>query len=124
MAKIQDVVKLREDKSLPPMQKRVLEEIEKRPGEVFAYKDFELLSRVPDFKPAGIDWSLWGLHQKGLVGKHKVKGGRTYFGTHAAIEDLRGQLGENIPHGKSEARGRRQRGSTLERTGRGGGRHA
>ena len=71
-----------------------LVELERREDEVFAQGDPALQQVFPDFNDNAIDWSLWALHKKGLIGKLKVKGDRKYFGCHAAIAELKRRLEE------------------------------
>ena len=94
MPKIDEVVQRAGSAGLSPMQKSVLAELERREDEVFAQGDPALQQVFPDFNDNAIDWSLWALHKKGLIGKLKVKGDRKYFGCHAAIAELKRRLEE------------------------------
>jgi hypothetical protein len=95
VAKIDEVVRKESSRDLPPMQKAVLKELERRDDEVFTYQDPGLQKLLPNFNPNAIDWSLWALHGKGLIGKLKMKGHRTYFGARPAIQELESRLKSN-----------------------------
>ena len=76
---------------LPSLQAMVLEELLRRPDEVFRHNDEALLGAFPKLKPSALSWSLWGLHQKKLIGKMRVRlEGRmaTVFGSAKAIKGL------------------------------------
>ena len=86
-------VPLRDD--LPSLQAMVLEELLRRPDEVFRHNDEALLRAFPKLKPSALSWSLWGLHRKGLVGKMRVRlEGRmaTVFASHEAVQRLKEHL--------------------------------
>ena len=92
MAKIEEVIKRASSKKLSPLQRKVLEGLEKRPDEVFIYRDPAFVVLFPGANPNGINWSLSALHDKGLIGKHKIKGDRTYFGSQEASNGLKERL--------------------------------
>ena len=92
MTKIDEVIRRASTGNLAPMQRTVLQELEKRPDEVFTVGDPSFAQVFPKMNKNGIDWSLWALHKKGLIGKHKVKGDRTYYGSHAAVSELKKRL--------------------------------
>ena len=92
MAKIEEVIKRASSKKLSPLQRKVLKELEKRSDEVFTYRDPAFVVLFPDANPNGINWSLSALHDKGLIGKFKIKGDRTYFGSQGAINALKERL--------------------------------
>ena len=80
---------------LPPLQGMVLEELNRRPDEVFDSSDEGLLRIFPRLKRSSLSWSLYLLHKNGLIGKRKVRvNGRlvTVFGSHEAVNALKEHL--------------------------------
>jgi hypothetical protein len=76
---------------LTPAQSMILEEINRRTDEVFRYGDDTLLSVFPRLKTATLNWSLWALYTKGLIGKNRIRvSGRlaTVFGSKPAMDEL------------------------------------
>ena len=76
---------------LTPAQSMILEEINRRTDEVFRYGDDTLLSVFPRLKTATLNWSLWALYTKGLIGKNRIRvSGRlaTVFGSKPAMAEL------------------------------------
>ena len=84
---ISSVIELAQRNELPRLQKSVLEYLEARDDEVFAYRD-EALARGVKAKASAVGFTLWALHKKGLIEKEKV-GRRIFFGSHSAIAQLR-----------------------------------
>ena len=76
---------------LTPAQSMILEELNRRPDEVFRYGDDALLGVFPRLKTATLNWSLWALYTKGLIGKNRIRvTGRlaTVFGSKQAMAEL------------------------------------
>jgi hypothetical protein len=76
---------------LTPAQSMILEELNRRADEIFRYGDDTLLSSFPQLKTATLNWSLWALHTKGLIGKNRIRvTGRlaTVFGSKQAMVEL------------------------------------
>jgi|TARA_B110000263_G_scaffold210359_1_gene192870 hypothetical protein len=70
----------------------LLEELNKRPDEVFDNNDESLLRIFPRLKRSSLSWSLYLLHKQGLIAKKRIRlNGRlsTVFGSHQAIEALK-----------------------------------
>ncbi len=85
------------EEDLPPLQAMLLEELIRRPDEVFEYNDNGLLRIFPRMKPSALSWSFWTLHKKGLISKQRVRlNGKlaTVFGCHEAIKALKEQMQE------------------------------
>ena len=83
------------EEGLPPLQSMLLEELNRRPDEVFEYNDEGLLRIFPRLKRSALSWSFWLLHKKGLIAKRRVRiNGRliTVFGSHEAVEALKEHL--------------------------------
>jgi hypothetical protein len=76
---------------LSPLQRTILTYLEKHSDEVFQYRDAGLTAAV-HAKPSSVGFSLWALHKKGFIDK-EVAGGKTYFGSKAAVAGLRQKLG-------------------------------
>lgn len=90
MPKIDDV--LAEGGELPVLQKKVLEHLEAHWDEVFSYGDAQALAQaIGHPKASAARWTVWFLHQKGLVDREKVRG-RFYYGSKRAIASLRRRL--------------------------------
>jgi len=84
------------DEGLPPLQAMLLEELNRRPDEVFDNGDEGLLRIFPRLKRSSLSWSLYLLHKKGLISKRRIRvNGRltTVFGSHLAIDALKDHLG-------------------------------
>ena len=80
---------------LPPLQSMLLDELKRRPDEVFDNSDEGLLRIFPRLKRSSLSWSLYLLHKKGLISKHRLRvNGRltTVFGSHEALEGLKQHL--------------------------------
>ena len=76
---------------LTPAQAMILEELNRRPDEVFRYGDDTLLGVFPRLKTATLNWSLWALCSKRLIGKNRIRvSGRlaTVFGSKRAMAEL------------------------------------
>ncbi len=87
------------DVGLPPLQAMLLEELKRRPDEVFEYNDEGLLRIFPRLKRSALSWSFWSLHKSGLISKQKVRvSGKlsTVFGCHEAIEALKEHLEKSV----------------------------
>ncbi len=83
------------EEGLPPLQGMLLEELNRRPDEVFDNSDEGLLRIFPRLKRSSLSWSLYLLHKRGLVAKRRVRiNGRliTVFGSHEAVEALKEHL--------------------------------
>ena len=83
------------DETLPPLQSMVLDELNRRPDEVFDSSDEGLLRIFPRLKRSSLSWSLYLLHKRGLIGKERARvNGKltTMFGSHEAIKELRRHL--------------------------------
>ena len=83
------------EEGLPPLQSMLLEELNRRPDEVFDNNDEGLLRIFPRLKRSSLSWSLYLLHKKGLIAKRRVRvNGRltTVFGSHEAVEALKERL--------------------------------
>ena len=83
------------DESLPPLQAMLLEELNRRPDEVFDNSDEGLLRIFPRLKRSSLSWSLYLLHKRGLIAKRRVRvNGKltTVFGSHEAVEALKEHL--------------------------------
>ena len=83
------------DVGLPPLQAMLLEELNRRPDEVFDNNDEGLLRIFPRLKRSALSWSFWSLHRKGLVGKMRLRvNGKltTVFGCHEAMKSLKEQV--------------------------------
>ena len=88
MAKIDEVIRRASEKKLPPMQQKVFDALKQHPDEVFTHNDPAFEDLFPGAKAASINFSLWALNDKAIIGKFKIKGDRTYFGMLAAIAEL------------------------------------
>jgi hypothetical protein len=88
--RISEVLESAEAGRLSPLQRRVLDHLESHDDEVFSYRD-ELLARAIKSKVSAVGFTLWALHQKGLIGSTKV-GRKVYFGSHHAIGELNKQM--------------------------------
>jgi hypothetical protein len=94
------------------LKARVVEYLDNHPDEVFRYRDEELASEV-GAKQSALGFTLWYLHDKGLIEKESV-GGKVYFGSREAIGNLRRKLkGEIDPF----ERARRNREKIYARVG-------
>ena len=83
------------EEGLPPLQATLLDELNRRPDEVFDNSDEGLLQIFPRLKRSSLSWSLYLLHKKGLIAKRRVRvNGRltTVFGSREAIEALKEHL--------------------------------
>jgi hypothetical protein len=89
--KIDTLLESARNADLPPLQRKVLDYLEAHGDEVFSYRDVAL-ARALDAKLSAVGFTLWALQQKGLIGKQAVAG-KVYFGSKAAIEELRSSLG-------------------------------
>jgi hypothetical protein len=76
---------------LSPLQEQVLRFLEARSDELSSYRDEGLAKRL-GIKPSALSFSLWALEKQGLIEKETVKG-KVYFGSAAAITELRDRLG-------------------------------
>ena len=85
--KVEAIVDFSRRKKLSPLQRKVLEYLEEREDEVFRYRDGELAEKL-SVKASALGFTLWTLHQRDLIAKAKV-GGKVYFGSHAAIAQLK-----------------------------------
>lgn len=92
---------------LPPVPAQVLDYLEAHPDEVYPYRD-QRLARSLGIKVSALNWTLWGLHQRGLIDREKV-GRRIYFGSRRAITDLRRRLGIERPDPFQRARANAER---------------
>lgn len=84
------------EEGLPPLQAMLLEELQRRPDEIFESNDEGLLRIFPRLKRSSLSWSLYLLHKKGLIAKRRQRiNGRliTVFGSHEALEALKEHLG-------------------------------
>jgi hypothetical protein len=84
-------VEVRCRKRLPPLQRTILDYLEAHSDEVFTYRD-EQLARETKAKASALGFTLWALHRRDLIGKQDA-GGKVYFGSKAAIRQLREKLG-------------------------------
>ena len=78
--------------SLPPLQSMLLEELNRRPDEVFDNNDESLLRIFPRLERSSLSWSLYLLHKQGLIAKKRIRlNGKlsTVFGSHEAVEALK-----------------------------------
>jgi hypothetical protein len=83
------------EEGLPPLQAMLLEELTRRPDEVFEYNDEGLLRIFPRLKRSALSWSFWSLHKRALIAKQRLRvNGKltTVFGSHEAIEALKEHL--------------------------------
>ena len=83
------------DETLPPLQSMVLDELNKRPEEVFDSSDEGLLRIFPRLKRASLSWSLYLLNKRALIRKERSRvNGKltTMFGSHEAIKELKRHL--------------------------------
>ena len=83
------------EEGLPPLQGMVLEELNRRPDEVFDNSDDGLLRIFPRLKRSSLSWSLYLLHKKGLISKQRARvNGKltTVFGSHQAVKALKEHL--------------------------------
>jgi hypothetical protein len=85
--KVDAVLERSGGRKLSPLQKKVLDYIEKHADEVFSYRDADL-ARDLSLKASAVGFTLWTLHDRDLIAKAKV-GGKVYFGTKGAIGKLR-----------------------------------
>ena len=90
MVKVSQLAKER-DRALSPLKERVLRFLDAHPDEVFSYRD-EQLWRELGVKASALSFTLWSLEREGLIEKQKVSG-KMYFGTPAAVADVRRRLG-------------------------------
>lgn len=88
--KIHDAVSRRRS-SAPPLRDRVLRYLNEHADEVFTYRDEQLVESL-SVKPSGLSFTLWTLHRDGLIDKEEIDG-KVFFGTRAAIAELRSQAG-------------------------------
>ena len=89
--KVAEVARRRRS-GLSPLKARVLEQLEAHADEVYGYRD-EQLARGLGVKVSALSFTLWALHHDGLIDKEEV-GGKVYFGSRAAIAELRKRLGQ------------------------------
>ena len=83
------------EEGLPPLQAMLLEELNRRPDEVFDNGDEGLLRIFPRLKRSSLSWSLYLLHKRGLIAKRRLRvNGKltTVFGSHQAVEALKEHL--------------------------------
>jgi hypothetical protein len=92
---------------LSPLKQRVLRFLEAHPHEVFSYRDRELAGKL-GVKASALSFTLWGLERDGAIEKVDVDK-RTYFGSRAAVQALRGRLGLIKPDPFDQARAFRDR---------------
>lgn len=91
--KIDQLVRPRE-RRLSPLKSKVLQYLGAHPDEVFPYRD-EGLAQQLGVKVSALSFTLWGLHQDGLIARETVDG-KVYFGSKEAIRQLR-QKGRTLP---------------------------
>jgi hypothetical protein len=84
-----DELTRRRSEKLPPLKAQVLRYLEQHPDEVFGYRD-EQLARELGAKPSALGFTLWSLHERGLIEKETLDG-KVYFGTSEAIAKLRAE---------------------------------
>ena len=80
------------EEGLPPLQAMLLEELNRRPDEVFDNSDEGLLRIFPRLKRSSLSWSLYLLHKKELISKQRARvNGKltTVFGSHEAVKALK-----------------------------------
>ena len=93
--KVTELAKRHRGSSLSPLKDKVLRYLQEHSGEVFPYRD-ERLVKALGVKHSALNFTLWALHRDGLIGKQDVDG-KVYFGSLAAIVDLRAKLGVEAP---------------------------
>jgi hypothetical protein len=103
--KINQVAKQQRLASLSPLKRKVLEYLESHNDEVYPLRDAQLRSAL-SVKESALDWTLWWLSSNRYIGKEKLD--RVYFGSLAAVEELRKQSAEQS--GRSRARRARKAG--------------
>ena len=69
------------------LKDRVLAYLQSHPEEVFSYRDSDLAREI-GAKPSALGFTLWSLHQKGLIEKEAIDG-KVYFGAPSAMQQLR-----------------------------------
>lgn len=81
---------------LPPLQQKIYSYLQGHKDEVFSYVDSVELGELVKHNGShrGVAFSLWALNQKGLIPKERV-GRRVYFGSKAAIADLKRKKGKS-----------------------------
>lgn len=89
--KVHDAVNRRRA-SAPPLRDRVLRYLSEHNDEVFTYRDGQLIELL-DVKPSALSFTLWTLHRDGMIDKEEIDG-KVYFGSKAAIAELRGRAGK------------------------------
>lgn len=75
---------------LPPLQQKVLKYLKEHSDEVYSYTDTEeLANKIGHLgSKRGLGFSLWALHEKGMIEKES-RGRRVYFGSKEAIKEFR-----------------------------------
>jgi hypothetical protein len=79
----------------PALKERVLAYISERPDEVFTYRDQDLQEAVGASR-AGLGFALWSLQKEGRIEKLEHEG-RAFFGTSAAVAQMRQSIEEHDP---------------------------
>ena len=105
--KVEDVLKLLNEKGKPLLADLVLAYLESHPNEVFRPKDKEELAVKVDWSNSGsIPGALIKLSRRGLIGSVKVKQ-YIIYGKSEVIENLRKILPEDVTLTKREREKRR-----------------
>ena len=97
--KVADVARRTKGSALSPMKARVAAYLEEHSDEVYPYRD-DRLAKALGVKQSALNFTLWALQRDGVIDKEKV-GSKVFFGSRAAISDLRRQLGQD-KHGPFE----------------------
>lgn len=105
--KVSSIVELARNQDLPPLQRNVLNYLDAHSDEVFRYRDAKLAKDL-DAKWSALGFTLWALSKKGLIGRERVAS-KVYFGSKAAIEELREKLGIQADDPLERARRNRER---------------
>ena len=102
--KISDAV-TRHKRSTPSVKDRVLAHVTGHHDEVFTYRD-EDLQRAVGSSRAGLGFALWSLHKAGAIERYEHEG-RAFFGTAAAISQMRESLEQDDPWDRARLLSRR-----------------
>jgi hypothetical protein len=89
--KVHEAVNRRRN-ATPPLRERVLRYLNEHSDEVFTYRDEQLTERL-GAKASALSFTLWTLHKDGLIDREEIDG-KVYFGSKAAIIELRQRTGK------------------------------
>jgi DNA-binding transcriptional ArsR family regulator len=100
---------------LSPMKAKVAGHLEEHSDEVYPYRD-DRLAKSLGMKQSALNFTLWALQRDGIIDKERV-GNKVYFGSRAAIADLRRRLGHDkrdpLERARANARKIEERGGRV-----------